>query len=75
MSEAPEHRPFTILSGDYACLERDCEEYVDEDGYDDPGVERCSHITTETACSCSAEHLDEAEEFYTATNPWPCTHA
>ena len=30
--------------GPEACFERDCEEYVDDEGNDRPEVERCSHI-------------------------------
>lgn len=49
------HEPVTVWIGTYECLDRECEEYVTEDGDDDPGVERCSHIREELACSCQRE--------------------
>lgn len=49
------HEPVTILVGTEDCLERECEEYVTEDGDDDPTVETCSHIRTEVSCSCKRQ--------------------
>lgn len=34
----------TYLQGPEECLERECDEYFDEDGDERPGVEYCSHL-------------------------------
>jgi hypothetical protein len=46
------HEPVTVLVGTLECLDRECDEYFGDDGNEDPGVERCSHIREEQACSC-----------------------
>lgn len=46
------HEPVTVLVGTLECHDRECDEYFTEDGDADPGVERCSHIREEQACSC-----------------------
>lgn len=67
------HRPMTLYVGTYDCLERECAEYLTEDGYDDPGVERCSHVLTQQVCAeCSTELPDETYESAVA---WPCSEA
>ncbi|MEV5443507.1 hypothetical protein AB0N23_13360 [Streptomyces sp. NPDC052644] len=74
-----EHRPLTLLVGPGECHERECGEYDTPDGYDDPGVERCSHITEEIVCAaCSTEHDTNGlygGTVYDPTIPWPCAHA
>lgn len=47
-----EHQPVIVLVGIRDCLDRECDEYFTEGGDEDPGVERCSHIREEQACSC-----------------------
>ncbi|MFF1499721.1 hypothetical protein ACFVZR_07555 [Streptomyces sp. NPDC058316] len=47
-----EHQQVTVWVGTEECLDRECEEYFTDDGDVDPGVERCSHVREETACSC-----------------------
>lgn len=69
-----DHRPLILLVGGEDCLDRDCEEYVTENGDDDPGVERCSHIREEFACAgCSGPVNSDGN--YEATVAWPCAHA
>lgn len=46
------HEPVTVLVGTFECLDRECDDYFGDDGNVDPGVERCSHIHEEQACSC-----------------------
>lgn len=68
-----EHRPLILLVGSEDCLERECEDYFTEDGNDDPGVERCSHIRKETVCAaCSDE--PNADGYYEHTVPWAGPH-
>ena len=47
-----EHQQVTVWVGTTECLERECEEYFTDEGDTDPGVERCSHVREELACSC-----------------------
>lgn len=47
-----EHRLVLVFVGTVECFDRECDDYFDVDGNEDPGVERCSHIREETACSC-----------------------
>lgn len=47
-----EHQQVTVLVGTLECFDRECDDYFDADGNEDPGVERCSHIREEQACSC-----------------------
>lgn len=69
-----EHRPMILLVGGEDCLDRDCEEYVTEDGDDDPGVERCSHIHEETVCvACTGE--PNADGHYERVAPWTADHS
>ncbi|MGW6741706.1 hypothetical protein ACWGDX_13425 [Streptomyces sp. NPDC055025] len=46
------HQPVTVWVGTHECLDRECDEYFTDDGDTDPGVEGCSHIREERACSC-----------------------
>lgn len=50
-----EHRPVTVFVGLYECLDRECDDYYTEDGDEAPGVETCSHISTEVVCSCQRQ--------------------
>jgi hypothetical protein len=50
-----EHQPVTVWVGTVECLERECDDYFTEDGDTDPGVERCSHLREEQACSCQRQ--------------------
>ncbi|MGP3684120.1 hypothetical protein ACTVZO_05300 [Streptomyces sp. IBSNAI002] len=61
-----EHQPVTVWVGGLDCLERDCEEYFDDDGEDLPGLDRCSHIRVERACSCQRQ---DDGEYSTAPCP------
>lgn len=73
MSAATAHQPITLFVGTENCFERECEEYIDEDGADDPGVERCSHIREERVCeSCSTKRSDGDYEPVVA---WAGEHA
>lgn len=67
-----EHQPVTVWVGTFECIERECEEYFDDEGNDRPEVERCSHIGTEVICNaCSVlVHGD----YYEPTVPWPGPH-
>lgn len=72
MTETRTHTPITLLVGSEDCFERDCEEHVTEDGENDPGVERCSHITEQTVCEqCSTERPDGE---YDPVVPWTGPH-
>lgn len=64
------HRPLALWVGSGECLERDCDDYADEDGEPDPGVERCSHIRDELVCGGCSIAGDDGE--YETTVPWPC---
>ncbi|MFG2617770.1 hypothetical protein ACGFXC_09075 [Streptomyces sp. NPDC048507] len=61
-----DHQPVTVWVGSLDCLERECDEYVDEDGEDIATVDRCSHIREEQACSCQRQDSGEY-----STNPCP----
>lgn len=50
-----EHQPVTVWVGGLDCLERECDEYVDDDGEDIATVDRCSHIREQQACSCQRQ--------------------
>ncbi len=67
------HHLLTLLVGGEECLDRECEDYFTDNGEPDPGVERCSHIRTETVCAgCSGEPNADGE--YEHTVPWDeCT--
>ncbi|WP_331728764.1 hypothetical protein OG693_39315 (plasmid) [Streptomyces sp. NBC_01259] len=54
-----EHQQVTVWVGTVECLERECEEYFTDDGDIDPGVERCSHVREESACSCQRDNDGE----------------
>jgi hypothetical protein len=61
-----EHQQVPVWVGGIDCLERECDEYYNEDGDEKPGMECCSHIREETACSCQRD----ADGFYDTK---PCT--
>ncbi|MDT0306160.1 hypothetical protein RM780_04180 [Streptomyces sp. DSM 44917] len=67
------HAPLLIFAGPVECLERECEEYATEDGHDDPGVERCSHIRVEEVCAGCSTQTDDGE--FVAVVAWPCRTA
>lgn len=50
-----EHQQVTVWVGALDCLERECDEYFTDDGETAPGVESCSHIREEAACSCQRQ--------------------
>ncbi|MFE7111697.1 hypothetical protein ACFU98_29735 [Streptomyces sp. NPDC057575] len=50
-----EHQQVMVWVGMAECLERACDDYFTEDGHTDPGIERCSHIREEQACSCQRQ--------------------
>ncbi|MER7953881.1 hypothetical protein [Streptomyces sp. NPDC096030] len=50
-----EHRQVPIWIGATECLERECDGYFDDDGDEIPGLEHCSHIQPDTACSCQEQ--------------------
>lgn len=50
-----EHQAVPVWVGLAECLERECDEYFDDDGDEIPGKERCSHIREEQACSCQRQ--------------------
>lgn len=50
-----EHQQVPVWGGSLDCLERECDEYYDEDGDEIPGMDRCSHIREEYACSCQRQ--------------------
>lgn len=71
----PECRPMTLSVGLTECGERECEEYLHEDG-EDNGLDRCSHLHDELFC---VEHstlyeTDEGEHGVDEAEPWPCQH-
>lgn len=47
-----EHQTVTVLVGSLDCLERECEDYFDEDGNEKTSTEHCPHIREEQVCSC-----------------------
>ncbi|MFD5508976.1 hypothetical protein ACFWIB_14535 [Streptomyces sp. NPDC127051] len=49
------HQPVTVWVGSLDCFERECDDYFDDEGEDIPGVDRCSHIREEQACSCQRQ--------------------
>ena len=58
-----DHEQVPIWIGAAACFERECDDYFTEDGDEIPGLEHCSHIREENACSCQrqkdGEYSDE----------------
>lgn len=44
MSGLDRMNPDVWLEGPEACFDRECEEYVDDEGHDVPEITRCSHI-------------------------------
>jgi hypothetical protein len=49
------HQQVPVWIGGTDCLERECDEYFTEDGDEIPGLEHCSHIRPDTACSCQEQ--------------------
>ncbi|MFF8840532.1 hypothetical protein [Streptomyces sp. NPDC015130] len=52
---AADHEQVPIWVGTTECLERECDDYFDDDGDEIPGLEHCPHIRVETACSCQQQ--------------------
>lgn len=73
MIQPPPHTPMTLLTGPINCVERECPEHHTPDGYNDPTVERCSHVTTTVVCGLCSIESDHG--FYDETTPWPCPDA
>lgn len=68
---APEHHPLTLETGPVDCIDRECDEYFNEDGVEELHVASCSHLTDVIVCGkCSK--LERHDGFYEATVPWPC---
>jgi hypothetical protein len=44
------HTPVTVTGGDLECLEKECDDFVDEDGNEIPGKETCSHLSEMEIC-------------------------
>ncbi|MCX4450638.1 hypothetical protein [Streptomyces sp. NBC_01789] len=63
-----DHQQVTVWVGTLECLERECEQYFTDDGDHDPGVERCSHIREELACSCQRNQDGEYDGVCSASS-------
>lgn len=57
MPEQPNtHQPITVQGGSLECLERECEDFFDDEGDEIPGKETCSHLAEIEICAgCSPE--------------------
>lgn len=47
-----EHQPVQVWVGVLECLDRECDEYFTDGGDEKTSMEVCSHVRTETSCSC-----------------------
>ncbi|MGC5400186.1 hypothetical protein ACPXCP_31155 [Streptomyces sp. DT20] len=61
-SHAP-HERITVQVAGLECLERECEEFFDEEGDDIPGKETCSHFTEMDICAACSERPTASNEF------------
>lgn len=50
-----EHQPVPVWVGLSDCLNRECDDYFDDDGNEIPSRDHCSHMREEQACSCQRE--------------------
>jgi hypothetical protein len=61
-----DHEQVPVWSGTAECLERECDEYFNDDGDEIPGLTHCTHVREEFACSC--QRLPDGEY---STEPCP----
>ena len=59
------HEPITVDAASLECLERECEEFFDDDGEEIPGKETCSHFISMDICAGCSEEPTDANEFPT----------
>jgi len=70
----PQHRPITVTGGSLECLERECEDFFDEDGEEIPGKEACSHLSEMEICeACSEPPVGGLDNFPTVVAWADCT--
>jgi hypothetical protein len=51
------HAPITVTGGSLECLERECEDFFDDEGDEIPGKETCSHLSEMEICEgCTGPH-------------------
>lgn len=68
-----EHRPVTVDVASLECLERECEEFVTDDGDEIPGKETCSHVRQMEICEGCSDAPRKGDE-YPAVVAWgDCT--
>ncbi|MEU7416735.1 hypothetical protein [Streptomyces antibioticus] len=55
MPERPAHQPETVQVGGLACVERECDDYVTDDGNEVPNLDTCTHLREMEICpACTA---------------------
>lgn len=69
-----DHQPTTVYAGPTECIERDCDEFWDDEGEDRPDVNLCSHIAAERICTACSEAPAEEGGYWGQTVAWPCKH-
>ncbi|GAA1781126.1 MULTISPECIES: hypothetical protein [Actinomycetes] len=74
MTNTTTHQPTTVYAGPVDCIERECEEFWDDEGEDRPGVNLCSHIAAEQICAACSEPPKEEGGYWQRTVAWPCKH-
>jgi hypothetical protein len=53
------HVPLTVDVGSLECLERECEDFFDDEGDEIPSKETCSHLSEMEICEgCTGPHKD-----------------
>ena len=59
------HERITVDAAALECLERECEEFYDDNGEEIPGKETCSHFISMDICAGCSEEPTDANEFPT----------
>ena len=68
----PACQPMTLLSGEFLCIEGDCDHDVPS------GDNECVETRRETVCAIHSEFtpgFEDAYEVATHAEPWPCKHS
>ncbi|WP_394436202.1 hypothetical protein [Streptomyces sp. SGAir0957] len=72
----PEHRPVTVEAAGLECLERECDEFFDDNGNEITSLEACSHFQSMEVCeACSEPPPGDADPFPPVVAWADCAHA
>lgn len=55
------HTPVTVTGGDLECLEKECDDFFDEDGNEIPGKTACSHLSEMEICEACTGPWEKGE--------------